>query len=582
MAGLNPVGEDLQPDVRPVSSRQHFATITWLRWRIFVNSLRGKGAAGELIVKVISYPFLALMILAPSIGSGFAGYYLVSQNETRLLAIPMWIIFVLWQFIGVSTSATGPSFNLASLVRFPIRYRDYLLIRLSFGLLDPPTVAGICCLFALSIGIAIANFSLFPWALLILVIYAVCNILFSRMIYSWLEKWLAQRRTRELVAGLILVGSVAAQFASQFVQRSMTNIGRGGHHPTLSPFWRQVIHVGLTVNWLLPPGLAASSIDHFQRGLPLIAVATLVGLLAYPSAFFLVFQLRMRAEFRGENLSEAPLAAKSRAAILQERAAVRERSSGAPAFAFLPASVAAILFREFRYLLRSGPRLYTLILPVVILFVFSMRTAGVNYSGMGHQQIPGLIFCYGCAYTQFILVGLMYNSLGSDGAGVQFYFVAPVSMRQVMLGKNLLTFAIFAIEIVVIYTVSCFLAKPPSADLTTTTIAWTVFVMFLNVTIGNARSIVSPRVLDVARVRGQNVSGLNGLISMVVVLVCGSLGAGAILACHFLLHTDFWIAAAVFSLLAVGSVVLYVVMLAKLDGLAARHVEDLTKTLAKV
>jgi hypothetical protein len=35
---------------------------------------------------------------------------------------------------------------LDSLIRFPIRYRDYLLIRLSFGLMDPPTLAGIACL----------------------------------------------------------------------------------------------------------------------------------------------------------------------------------------------------------------------------------------------------------------------------------------------------------------------------------------------------------------------------------------------------------------------------------------------------
>src|ERR1022692_4955742 len=178
-----------------VSSRRHFQPIAWLRWRIFVNTLRGKGAVGELIVRILSYPLLALIILGPSVGSGFAAWYFVSQHMEDFLAIPLWIIFFLWQFIGVSTSATGPNFDLATLTRFPIRYRDYLLIRLSFGLFDPPTLAGIGCLIATTIGIAVAAPSMAPWAALLLFLYAVCNVLFSRMLYSWLERWLAQRRT---------------------------------------------------------------------------------------------------------------------------------------------------------------------------------------------------------------------------------------------------------------------------------------------------------------------------------------------------------------------------------------------------
>src|SRR5882762_6551625 len=162
MAGLR-VGLGAGPapgTTAPVSSRQHFATIAWLRWRIFVNSLRGKGAKGELVAKIISYPILAAMILGPSIGAGIGSFYLVNQDEVSLLAIPFWIIFGLWQFIGLNTSATGPSFDLSTLVRFPIRYRDYLLIRLSFGLMDPPTLAGIACLMASCLGIALASPSL--------------------------------------------------------------------------------------------------------------------------------------------------------------------------------------------------------------------------------------------------------------------------------------------------------------------------------------------------------------------------------------------------------------------------------------
>jgi len=55
---------------------------------------------------------------------------------------------------------------------------------------------------------------------------------------------------------------------------------------------------------------------------------------------------------------------------------------------------------------------------------------------------------------------MIYNSLGGDGAGTQFYFIAPLRFRDVMLAKNLLTFIIFCIEVVVIYAVARLFSTP--------------------------------------------------------------------------------------------------------------------------
>jgi ABC-2 type transport system permease protein len=559
-----------------LSSRRLFTTIAWLRWRIFVNSLRGKGAVGELVVKVISYPILALMILGPSFGAGFGAWYFVSHGMDAYLAIPLWIIFVLWQFIGVSTSATGPTFDLDTLTRFPIRYRDYLLMRLSFGLLDPPTLAGICCLVATSIGIAVATPALFPWAATALVIYAICNVLFSRMVYSWLERWLAQRRTRELLTGIILVVSLGFQFASQFIQR----FTKGGRHAPHSPWMDHAAHVLITVNWLLPPGLTASSIEHMHSGFPLIASATLGGLLLYTVAFLLILHVRLRAQYLGENLSEAPAAVSQSKRASNKTASTTLASNSRASFSFLPATVAACLIKEVRYLLRSGPKLYVLIMPVFIVFIFSMRTSGLNYAGMARNGMTGMLFAYGCAYTQLIFVSLLYNSLGSDGAGVQFYFMAPLRMRDVMLAKNLLTLGIFAIEIILIYTASAFLTKPTPLDLTAATLAWCLFALFLNMSIGNVRSIVSPKGVDPAKVRSQNVSGLNSFISLVTIAVSVALGSLMVVLCHYL-HTSYWIAAGVFLVLAILAFAVYVLVLRQVDSIAAKNVESLTGELSK-
>jgi len=570
MAGIS---TEPHTELADISARRHFATIAWLRWRIFVNSMRGKGAASELVVRFLSYPFLALMILGPAVGSAFISYYFVNRGEVANLAVPLWIIFALWQFIGLNTSSTGPSFDLSSLVRFPIRYRDYLLIRLSFGLMDPPTLAGIACLLAMIIGILFAAPGLVPWAALMLLFYAICNILFSRMIYSWLERWLAQRRTRELVTGLILVFSLGAQFIGQFAQRMTLH----RHSTPANPLLLNATHAIVSINWLLPPGLAATSMDHMHRGLPLIAISAFAGVLLYSAVFLFILHKRLHAEFLGEDLSEAPAARPKSAAIKTHHPGA---AAASPSFAFLPQAIAACLVKEIRYLLRSGPKLYVLIMPVFIVFIFSMRTAGINYTGMRHNSVMTMLFSYGCAYTQLIFVSLIYNSLGSDGAGVQFYFISPVRMRDVMLAKNLLTIAIFAVEAILVYITAAFIAKPTPLDLTAATIAWSIFTLFLSMSIGNVRSIVSPKGVDPARVRSQNVSGMSSLISLVVVGCSVILGAVMFFLCRYL-HTDYWMAAGVFLILAAFSFIAYVLVLRNIDTIAANNVEGLTAVLSK-
>jgi ABC-2 type transport system permease protein len=574
MAGLEtpPLGGS---GLRHLSSRQHFATIAWLRWRIFANSLRGKGGAGELVAKILSYPFLAVIILGPAVGAGVGSWYFVSQGEVRLLAIPLWIIFVLWQLIAMNTSATGPSFDLGSLIRFPLRYRDYFLIRVTFGLLDPPTLAGIACLFAASIGVGIADPALFPYAALLLAIYAACNLFFSRMIYSWLERWLAQRRTRELMTGLFILLSIGFQFIAQYAQR----IGHGGRHAPQNPAMLKVFHLLVSVNWFLPPGLTATSIDHMHRGSLPIALAALLGLMVYTAVFIVVLHLRLLAQFRGEDLSEAPSQSPRKTAAAH--VAVRESAdTGGRYLAFLPATVAACLIKEVRYLLRSGPRLYVLIMPIFIVVLFAVRSSGIEYSGIGTHRVKGMIFAYGCAYMQLIFVSLIYNSLGGDGAGVQFYFLAPLRMRDAMLAKNLLVFAIFVIEAVLIYLCSMVIGAESPLGLVAATIAWSVFTLFVNTSIGNVRSIVAPKRMDTTRMRGQNVSGLNSVISLGVVAICVGLAAGMLLVCD-MLNVGYWPAAGAFALLAVGGFAVYSAVLHRIDSIAASHAEDLTRELSK-
>ena len=581
MAELTPAPTDLRLDGASLSSQQ-FQTIAWLRWRIFLNSMRGKGAAGELVVRVLSYPFIGLMVFGPAVGAGTAAFYVINRGIDAYLAIPLWIIFALWQFIGVSTSTTGPTFDLATLARFPLRYRDYFLIRLSFGLLDIPTLSGCACLLAMCIGIGVAAPRLIPIAALTLFLYAVANILFSRMVYSWFERWMAQRRTRELLTGLIIVFSLAVQFGSQFLQR--LNHTRH-HHAPPNPWMMKTSHALLAVNWLLPPGLATSSIERTHAGVMLMSAAALAGLVVYSAVFLLILHLRLHAQYLGENLGEAPAsgAIKTKKSKTQPNQGqplalpIAQTTSVQPSL--LPPSVTACLERELRYLMRSGPKLYALVMPVVMILLFSFRTAGLDSAGFGHTS-AAYLFTYGCAYAQLIMVSLLYNSLGSDGAGIQFYFIAPVRFRDIMLAKNLMVAGILVVEIILMYIVAAIVSKPAAIPLTAATLAWSLFTLLINMSIGNIRSMTSPKVVEASRVRRQNVSGMNSLISLATVGAAAALGGLVQLLCTYL-NFDDWVAAAIFLALSIGAFVLYLSVLRELDRVAANHRDSLIRELCK-
>ncbi len=302
-------------------------------------------------------------------------------------------------------------------------------------------------------------------------------------------------------------------------------------------------------------------------------------------AFLLIFQVRLRAEYHGENLSEAPAArsakelAKDRRQRATEIAAARSADATARPRLLSPA-VQACLIKELRYLLRSGPKLYALIMPVFMIVLISFRTAGLRQAGIGVSDLHTFLFSSGCAYTQMILVGLIYNSFGADGTGVQFYFMAPVRFRDVVLAKNVLTACVLALEIVLMYIASAFMGAKAPVALTVATILWALFAFFLNITIGNIRSIVSPKGYEAGKVRRQNVSGLNSLISLAVTLAAAGLGSAAIAGTRFL-GLSFWPAAITFLVLSAVAFVLYLTTLNNIDSVASNHMERLTTELTK-
>ena len=194
----------------------------------------------------------------------------------------MWIVYVVWQTFTISAKAAAPTFDLTMLLRFPLRFSTYLLIRMLFSLLDTPTVICTLALLSASIGAGIARPSLFVPAGLIFLLLDLTILFFFRMIFLWFDRFFAERKTREVLIGIFVVAMLGFQ-----VLNVTFNPGFGGRRDAVSQakHAQQVAamkhygHVAEPALGVLPPGLAATAITQFSRGTPAQATVPVAALL---------------------------------------------------------------------------------------------------------------------------------------------------------------------------------------------------------------------------------------------------------------------------------------------------------------
>ena len=541
--------------------REQLAAIARVRWQLFVNSLRTLRGRLELV----SHIFITLGFAAGGIGGLVAScagaYYLVSSGKAEWLAIILWPIFLFWQLFPVVATAFTENFDTSNLLRFPLSYSSFALIRIVYGSLEPATLLSSLWLLGVAIGVAMASPPLLPWAALALLLFAAVNILLARMIFSWVERWLAQRRTREILGVFFLLFIISFQVIGPLMSR----YGRSAH-PDLRQFAKRV----LPIQRVLPPGTAASAIASAAQGDFAIAAATLGILGLYGAAIFCLLHLRLRAQFHGENLSEAPALAE----LTGEREIVRVgwKLPG------MSGAVAAIFEKEIRYLSRSGPMLFTLIMPVFILFIFRL-TPATSHRGSFLGGSSDMAFPIGAAYALLILTNMVYNNFGPEGAGVQVYFTAPVPVRSVMLAKNLAHSTILALEMVLVWIGASLIYKPPALGTTLATISGILFALPVNLTVGNLLSISSPKKIDYGTFGRQRASNTTVFASFGVQIVVVGLAAITLMAARS--FDRIWLATIVFLAFAAVAWVVYFVVLKGIDHMAFGHREELIAELTR-
>jgi ABC-2 type transport system permease protein len=563
-------GNELMPASAGLFSRlarAQYAALVTMRWRMFVFGLRSIRGILELGASGIELMIFTFVGLGLGIGLGIASHALASRGLWVYLPIEFWVLCMVWQMIPISLASFQDQFDLSGLLRFPVSFGSFFVLYVVFGLADVSTILGLLCCVGIWIGIALVRPEMSAWIALGLSGFVVFNVLLARAVLAWVDRWLAQRRTREIASALLVLLAVGAQLLNpalrqgshrQIRHEEQTESQRK-HAEEVSPW----VTAGQAAQSWLPPGLAAGVVQHAAENKPLAATGSMGLLGLYALAIGGVLGVRLRAEFRGENLGEAPSL---------KKAEVPEKEwllNGA-------GPLSAVLEKEVRALLRSMPQLYALGVPVVMVFVIGslFRNGG---SVMGHSFELALPVCV--AYGLLGFTRIIYNNLGTEGTGIQMLFLFPTPIRTVMLAKNLFHGMLYCLVAVLSAVLASFRLGHASAAVTALTFAWLLFALPANLAAGNIFSLIMPYRVNPGRLTRQPGSQANALLSMLAQTILLGVGAGVVGACTLI--GRIWLAVPILLILAGGAVFAWTRVLRNADAMANEHRDELIAKLAK-
>ncbi len=533
-----------------------------LRWQLFRNSLKTLRGRLELVSKIVATLMLSGMAVAIAIGSGVGAYFAVHDGKYWLLSVVLWVIALIWQAYPVLVAASTVQFDSRNLLRFPLRFSSFALVSLAYGLFDPAAVAGVIWLGTFSLGIFLARPALLFGTIPILALFALMNLVLGRMVFAWIERWLARRRTREIIGVIFFLVILGMQFIGPAIQH-WSGHGRAPDFSKIEQIQR-----------VLPPGAAARAIADAARNQWPQAGLWSVFVLAYCAVFAGLLTIRLRAQYRGEDLgeSQAPVAL---SAVSSTARAV------APGWQLpgLPSPVSAMFEKEIRYLFRSGPALFNLATPLVLLAFFGITSnrAGKHFSPLG--QPSDFLFPIAVGYAFLVQANTVYNCFAFDGNGIDFLFVAPVRFREVFAAKNLFMTFVTLLETFLVWLVVTVLAGPPSARIVLAMLAALVYASLVNFSVGNYASVRFPKRLEFAMFRQQRISGITLLISLIAQAFILGTCAGVFLLGRW--KGMMWLSVLIYLALAAAAWPVYRWALGRCDRLALDQREVLSSALSR-
>jgi ABC-2 type transport system permease protein len=441
----------------------HAATIVWAQWRTFCHFHPRRGVAWSAAVSFIWYGLWTLAAFS---------FLRVFSNPTEVpvihIALPggLLLIFLYWQVVPLMLATTGSSLDLRKLRAYPIPdgqlFSIEVLLRVTAGIEMVLVLTGI------TIG-AMLNPGLSKWSLLAILVYVAFNLAIAVGLRDMLGRMLARKRVRELVFFLVILAVALPQLL--LARQAM-----------ISPQLRLLV---MRDSWQGWPWTATSNLILGSRFWPSLAVlsAWTVGTLAFS-----------RWQF------SRTLAFDSDAANARDSGAGR-RSRWMEWFYCLPSAVfkdplGALVEKEFRFLVRSPRFRLVFLMGFTFGLVIWLPMVFVSRGPLGGFFVGNYLTVV-CVYSLMLMSEVCFwNAFGFDRSAAQFYFLAPVSFRRVMAGKNLTALFFMLLEIAMVTSVCALLRMPLGVQRFAEAYSVAAVVMIFLFSSGNLLSIRQARGVD--------------------------------------------------------------------------------------
>ncbi len=479
-------------------ARAQYAALARMRLSLMLNGLRSSEGAFETGARWTGVATYCLFGFAIGVGAGWEAYRVIQRGTWEVLPVEFWFVCVLWQTVAVALAAFQEQHDLGGLLRFPVNFGSYFVLCLMTSLLDASTLLGVLGSVGILVGATLARPGLFGWSVVAVTAFIAFNLLLMRAMLAWLERWLAQRRVREIAGGLLLAAVVGLQLLNPALMPmtcsradALSRVPTGSQMLRLEP-WAS--GVGQVQAWL-PPGLEAVALEQAGKRHQGRAAQTLGMLGFYVLLAGGVLAVRLRADYRGENLSAA-------AARREEYLPVRRARRWGP-----PGVTGAVWAKELAALPRSMSQMYVLAVPLAMVFVIA-ALLGLE-GGLGGFALP---LCL--AYALMGFAQLMYNTLGVEGQGVQVVLLAPVRLRAVMAAKNAFHAALFVVVALAASVLALARLEDPGGAMAAATAAWVVFALGANLAAGNLVSVLLAYAVEPKKLGRSPGAQANGLVSM--------------------------------------------------------------------
>jgi ABC-2 type transport system permease protein len=534
--------------------------IAGLRWNLLKNSLQRKNNRWDLIGMILAAGGGAVMVVGLCVAFYAGAYFFLTTDRPGWMSLLYWAIFLWWQVIPVLVAGFGANFEFRNLVRFPLSLRAFYILGLGYGFADFAAVSSICWMTSMLVATAVGRVQLLPVMALASLLFVLVNVTLERLIGSWLERIFANRRARELLVGLFVLAMVSMNFLNPALER-------WGDHGTRP----RIVHLVPYFSWL-PGTLTGNAVAAASKARSEDVMLYVAGMLVWLGVTSGLLWRRYQAQYLGEELSEsaAPSAAKRRA----RRQTTSSRQPG-----FLPPPVAGVMRKEFHYMTRNGFSFITLIVPPVMVMFFSMQFAGNNSQIKEHGLSPQTFFPAVMAYLILILLSPAYNSFAFEGHGIQSYFMAPVRMRDILVGKNLFLICVVAVELTISLGVLVWRIGFPGFPLFLSTIAAAAFAVMGQLTIANWSAVSFPKKMEIGKMKGQRNSGVAVWTAFGAQIFIGGVAAVVLLAGRW--FGNAWLPVVLFAGLTAAALGGYVASLDPLSVLAERKKELLIETLCR-